>query len=256
MRIAAADLDRAAAIFAGNLLEQTGCEGRCVVAEAIHIPGYEEEVLLLRDVKHDAWIHARVVSKESTRDQALCSATQFVERVTGNSTHVLLRGSLAARANTSELRENGLDLIPMPDNITGADISRLLSQAGIDSGPLSGREVARLLKSSEAEFAYFTSPDLRAPRDIALDVLTTLICRAALRGFARRLMAFQTASPEHLYQNFFEGIGTVRNLPERIEVELPHCPLSLVLQLSGLDRQTFAVPWLEGEEVCLLPPRE
>jgi hypothetical protein len=29
-----------------------------------------------------------------------------------------------------------------------------------------------------------------------------------------------------------------------------------VLQLSGMTRQSYVVPWLEGKEVCLLPPKE
>lgn len=116
--------------------------------------------------------------------------------------------------------------------------------------------VAHLLRSCDQEFAYLSCGSLWPEFDIDLDLFSTLIARAALRQFARQLMGFQSSSPEHLCRNFLEGIGTVRNRPERIEVELPRAPLFIVLQLSGLVQQTYTVPWLEGREVCLLPPGE
>jgi hypothetical protein len=106
------------------------------------------------------------------------------------------------------------------------------------------------------EREYFSFATLWPHFDPALDLLGVLLARDVIQQFARRLIGFQTSSPEHLCRNFFAGVGTVRHHPERVDVELPRSPLSLVLQLSGLARQTYAVPWLEGKEVCLLPSKE
>jgi hypothetical protein len=109
---------------------------------------------------------------------------------------------------------------------------------------------------TDHELSYFLFGSVWPDFNIDLDLSSALCARAVLKGFARRLMGFQASSPEHLYRNFLAGVGTVRNLSERIEVELPRVPLLLVLQISGQLTQTYSVPWLEGKEICLAPPRE
>ena len=115
---------------------------------------------------------------------------------------------------------------------------------------------AQLLRSCGPEFSYFSFANLWPDLDLGFDLFGTLLARSVMREFTRHLLGFQSSSPEHLYVNFLEGIGTVRQQPGRIEVELPRTPLLLVLQLSGHTRQSYTLPWLEGKEVCLLPPKE
>jgi hypothetical protein len=122
--------------------------------------------------------------------------------------------------------------------------------------PMPPEKYAQMVRPSEREFSYFSFANLWPDVDSSFDLLGVLLSRTVMREFARHLMGFQASSPEHLYRNFLDGIGTLRSQPERIEVELPRSPLLLVLQLSGLTRQTFTLPWLEGKEVCLLPPKE
>jgi hypothetical protein len=90
----------------------------------------------------------------------------------------------------------------------------------------------------------------------ALDLTWSLVARAVLRHFAGRLIGFESSGPEHLYQNFLSGVSTVRTTGERIEVQLPQSPLAVILRLSGVWKQTYALPWLDGKEICLLPPVE
>src|SRR5579871_247833 len=122
-------------------------------------------------------------------------------------------------------------------------------------GSMSRETYSSMLDASE-RLSYFSFANLWQEFDLTLDLFGSLLSRAVMGQFASRLMGFQASSPEHLWRNFLEGAGTVRNLADRIEVELPRSPLLLVLQLSGLSRQSYFVPWLEGKEVCLLPPKE
>jgi hypothetical protein len=246
---APACLARAHAVFAANLAA-LGCEGRCLVAAAIPAPEYKCNVLLLRDLARNAWFYASVLpDRIADQEQALLSAISCVQEATGNPPHVVLCGSLAAFAESEPLLGQVLSLVPLPADEIGSVLVEKLSHVGCEPG-------SALLACSDAEFAYFSFYDVWTGYDIHLDLLSTLLARAALRSFARRLFGFQSSSPEHLYRNFLEGVSTVHNRQERIEVELPRSPLSLVLQLSGLGRQTYTVPWLEGTCVCLLPPRE
>lgn len=255
-------LARAQVVFAENLAALSGCEGRCLVAEAIRAPGQESEVLLMRDLARNVWIYASALPHElASREQALLSGIDFVRETTGNLPHLVLQGSLARLAQSRALQARALSLVALEGDYIGGEFVQNLSRIGCVPESTPHEKIARLLASSDAEFSYFSFGDIWPGFDINLDLMSALVSRAALKGFARRLMGFQSASPEHLYRNFLEGTGTVRNGPERIEVELPRSPLSLVLQLSGLAKQIYTVPWLEGRglegrEVCLLPPRE
>jgi hypothetical protein len=84
----------------------------------------------------------------------------------------------------------------------------------------------------------------------------TLLASATLKGFASRLKGFTASTPEHLRRNVLEGVSLLHIDRERIEVDLPPCPLSLVLQLSGLSRQRYRIPWLDGREIWLQPAKD
>jgi hypothetical protein len=262
-------LASAQALFAANLVALLDCEGRCLVAEAIVAPGQQCEVLLLRDLARNVWIHASALPHEiEGREQALLLGIDLVRGSTGNPPHVFLQGSLAGLAQSAALQERVASVAAFQGDDIGSEFAENILRLGCVPESTPHEKIARLLARSDAEFRYFSFADLWPGFDIDVDLMSTLVSRAALRGFARRLMGFQSASPEHLYRNFLEGVGKVHQRPEQIEVELPRSPLSLVLQLSGLAKQIYTVPWLErregletregleGREVCLLPPRE
>lgn len=251
------DLDRAHVFLLRNLPALAGCDGHCLIAETVAVSAQEKEIVLLRDVARNDWIYAAVTSSEAPqREVALASGIDLIQDSTGNIPHVLLHPSLAALADSQALRQRSDRLLVLQQEAPSNKVSDVLSSARRVSGPLPPEQYAQLAASSAQELAYFSFAALWPDFDLALDVLGALLSRAAMKLFARRLMGFQTSSPEHLYRNFLEGVGTVRNRTERMEVELPRSPLLLVLQLSGLVRQSYNVPWLEGKEVCLLPPKE
>jgi hypothetical protein len=111
---------------------------------------------------------------------------------------------------------------------------------------------------TSADEAYYSLADLwpeaRLPHD--LDAGCSLIANSIIRHFARRLFGFHSSSPEHLYQNFLAGTGALVVSADRLEVRLPRSPLTIILQLSGVANQTYAMPWLNGRNICLHLPSE
>ena len=246
------DLARAQAVFARNLALLTGCEGLCLLAEVIPLPSQELALLLLRDVAHDVWIYAAPYTT-ADREEVVVKGVDFVREITGNVPVVLLRGPLAELTGSQALHRQVGGLHTLNGEEAGVELAEVLCSTLSIS--ITREKFSRLLASSAAEFSYLSYAAFWPEPDFSLDIFGALLARAVLKRFARRLMGFQSSSPEHLYRNFLEGISTVRQLAERVEIELPRSPLLLVLQLSGLAEQTHAIPWLEGREICLLPPR-
>jgi hypothetical protein len=96
------------------------------------------------------------------------------------------------------------------------------------------------LDSPQQQYPYLclSQPPPDFALDPALDCTFSLICRAALRHFARKLFGFESSSPGHLYQNFLSGLSEIRRMDQRLEVRLPASPLSLVLRMADFRRRS------------------
>jgi len=122
--------------------------------------------------------------------------------------------------------------------------------------------LSQILLDSPESFApnvsYFSLSGLwpEFELDSKLDSLFTLVSRAALRHFSRKLFGFESSSPGYIYENFLSGISEIRRAGDRLEVRLPQSPLSMILRMSGLQDQRYVLPWLKGMEVWLLPQQE
>lgn len=114
------------------------------------------------------------------------------------------------------------------------------------------RRVVRGMRPITEEFAWFTLPESIAAIDPATEIAGTLFARAVLKHFARRLIAFDLSSPEHLLQNCLAGTAFVRDTSDRIEVELPPPPLAIVLSMAGILEEAYTLPWIDGRTICLL----
>jgi hypothetical protein len=123
---------------------------------------------------------------------------------------------------------------------------------------LTREQLANRINASEKHYPFFCFPHIWPDRefDPVLDGTFSLIARAALKHFARKLSGFEASGPEHLYQNFLLGLSEVRNSDQRLEVRLPASPLSVILRMAGLQEQKYVATWLKGSEVWLLPPQE
>jgi len=165
---------------------------------------------------------------------------------------LLLAGRLGALTHSAVLTRRAAWLVPI-DSLDTFSWNYTAEQLCVRP-----KQLALAARPAAPDLAFLSLAGLRPeiPMNPGLDLTWSLVARATLRHFARRLPGFESSSPEHLHQNFLSGVRTVRITSERIEVRLPQCPLPVVLRLSGVWEQTQSLPWLDGKEICLLPPVE
>ncbi len=87
--------------------------------------------------------------------------------------------------------------------------------------------------------------------DPSLDFALTLFARAALRGFAARLIGFEWSSAAYLRDRFLTGVGVVELTPDAITVRLATSPLRIIMQMAGIDGETLTLPWLPATPIYL-----
>ena len=111
----------------------------------------------------------------------------------------------------------------------------------------------RRVKPASSDLAYLALSVHEQPlitnRDV--DLAWSLLARALMRAFARRLMGFDQSSLEYLYHNFLAGTSTVHVQQDLLEVQLPCSPLHVILRMAGVDGQSYALPWLNDIQVSL-----
>jgi hypothetical protein len=232
--------------------------GRVLLAEIV--PVEDAELLAVRDAEHDAWLALRPVGRTAAaRKSVLAEMLARAGAATGERVEVLVLGpGLAAGAGGSAARAAvvawtdppeaaGLAPLTLRDPVTRLDRT-LWIRAGssLPDGHTAalGAFLARA-KPVAGELAYLGH----------LDPDGAVAARAALKHFARRLPGFEWASAARLRDGFLAGPALLR-LGERWEAELAPRPLELVLRISGVNRETVAVPWLGGLEIAIAPARE
>jgi hypothetical protein len=253
---AVADLAWAHALFLRNLAETVRCDFHCLIAECI--PGDQDGActLLIRDAGCGAWVYGRACgSSLSELEEELCAAIEFISRqVAAEKPSLILRDTLAVLSDSRALQERTTSLVSMAEGDIPPDVIAVLEESVCTLGRAPRETLAGINARPESELRLLVATEGNDGACPAFQMLTALIARAALRGFARRLIGFQSSSAQFLHRNFLAGIATISHQSGLIQVEMPRVPLAIVLQLSGLDRQTYAVPWLKGRrEVCLLP---
>jgi hypothetical protein len=109
--------------------------------------------------------------------------------------------------------------------------------------------VARLDKlPEELEF-------LRSPQSFAiarqLDLALSIVAQHLLRQIAYGLPGFAGSNLPYLSRNFFEFAATVEEEPARRVVRLGRPPLHLILNMTGLNRQSYRLSWLDERPFAL-----
>lgn len=254
------NLERTQSALVCNLAAKGRCEGRCLLAEVVSLPGSSDEALLLRDLLQDQWVFlAEMPGGDLAMGDVLEAGLALVSQATGNEPEILLLGGrLSALTDSAILSQRAARVISFEsfdtfswEALAGEFSVRPLARA---SRPTALPPSPSLWRTSDLAYFSLAGPGKEALINAGLDLTWSLVARAALRHFAGRLPGFASSSAEHLYQNFLAGVSTVRTTSELIEVRLPPCPLSIVLRLSGVWDQTYALPWLGGRQICLLPP--
>jgi hypothetical protein len=108
---------------------------------------------------------------------------------------------------------------------------------------------ARLEKLQD-DLSYLSLPDVFAISR-RLDIALSLIAQNVMREFARRLPGFGTSSLTHLYNNFLDFGADVEEEPQRRVVRLERPPLNLVLNMTGMTRNTYKLSWLDERPFVL-----
>jgi hypothetical protein len=86
-----------------------------------------------------------------------------------------------------------------------------------------------------------------------LDRALSVVAQGVLRSFAWRLPGFARAHLPYLQANFLNVPARLEELPDRRVVVLGRPPLDLVLNLTGANRSTFQLRWLDGKPFVLFP---
>lgn len=112
--------------------------------------------------------------------------------------------------------------------------------------------VAAQLESLGRELDQFSLPPefgLSRARDRAL----TVVAQTVLRAFASKLPRFAWSSGPFLRENVFACTATVEEEPERYVVQLSRPPLQFLLNLTGLNRTQFTLPWFDRRPITIFP---
>jgi hypothetical protein len=105
---------------------------------------------------------------------------------------------------------------------------------------------------TEAAAPYFDLPESGSAPDGA-DELVRIIAFLILRAFAWRVPGFALSSPDHLNANFLRFSAKVSLEPSRLLVRLCQPPLGILLNLNGMNRQQYTLPWLAQPHIELFP---
>ena len=111
--------------------------------------------------------------------------------------------------------------------------------------------MARLPKLP-AELAYLSLPrtfPLARPWRRAL----TVAAQSVLRNFAWRLPGFAGSNLPYLYSNFLDFTASLEDEPGRRVVRLGRPPLHLILNMTGMLRNSYRLSWLDDRPFALFP---
>ena len=109
--------------------------------------------------------------------------------------------------------------------------------------------LARVDKLPE-ELDFLTSPqsfEIAPP----LDWVLSIVAQHLLRQIAYRLPGFAGSNLPYLSRNFFDFAATLEEEPARRIVRLGHAPLHLVLDMTGMNRQSYRLSWLDERPFAL-----
>ncbi|MEA2574698.1 MAG: hypothetical protein QOH93_1996 [Chloroflexia bacterium] len=234
-----------------ELLVQRGyADGRYIVADLADTPA--GRVVVLRDVRHDAWLHASFVEEDASHERAIVTALmesirEVVEATGIAPEYIVLGDTLSER----------IDVDLLPGGQPGYFARAIRPAEGLDSLPGETRDLVDTFMSRakpvDDELSYLLLGGLDLPVALSgeADLCLAMLAHALLRRFSAHLLGFGWSRAEHIYSNFLTSEATISESSARLDVRLSRCPLHVVLSLAGLDEQSYELPWLGGREVHL-----
>jgi hypothetical protein len=79
----------------------------------------------------------------------------------------------------------------------------------------------------------------------------TIAAQQLLRGFAWRLPGFAESNLPYLSRNFLAFSATIEEDDTRRIVRIGRPPLHLILNMTGMTRQTYRLSWLDERPLAL-----
>jgi hypothetical protein len=171
----------------------------------------------------------------------------------------LLQGVLAALAESGRADTATVALARLADPAGRGQVLLLRAVAqdawlfcGADGGERTRRRALSMIAASGLPIGSLMEDGPASGADLdflgaARPAAVSVLAQVGIRLFSRRLIGFGQAGAGHLVANALSAPGTVTMLPGRIDVLVEPCPLQVVLDLAGLDKLTFAIPWLDAE---------
>lgn len=100
------------------------------------------------------------------------------------------------------------------------------------------------------DLAYLSLPR-RLGVSRALDRALSVAAQGLLRNFAHRLAGFAESHLPYLFRNFLDFPARLDDEPARRVVRLGRPPLHLILNVTGMPRRTYQLPWLDERPLAL-----
>jgi hypothetical protein len=130
-----------------------------------------------------------------------------------------------------------------------ATVTWIREARGVNSQPAEqGQEAQR--KESNRSYLAFVDPMVESPSAFRAFGFAAY---AVLTTFSRKLPGFSQSSFPHLRANFLECAATLEDQDTRRVVQLTRPPLDLILNMTGLSRATYRLPWLDLRSFALFP---
>ena len=143
-----------------------------------------------------------------------------------------------------------LSELPSPERVLCCDTLIPLAQK---SFPATMVESLRDLPTPPpaADLGYLAlSPEFGGRR---ADLTLSVVAQGVLRLFACKLTGFARSSLNYLHSNFLECCAAVEEKADQRLVFLSRPPLHLMLGMSGLNRCSYQLSWLEGRPCAVFP---
>ncbi|MBB3219825.1 hypothetical protein [Pseudoduganella umbonata] len=109
----------------------------------------------------------------------------------------------------------------------------------------------RFVADADVHYLEIRLPRLPQPLPPAWQRLLCLAAQGTMRRFARRLPGFALSHLDYLQANFLDLPASVERRGDATIVGLGRPPLALMLDLAGMTRTTYALPWHPGR-TCVL----
>jgi hypothetical protein len=114
------------------------------------------------------------------------------------------------------------------------------------------QETLKRLDKLSSELAHLTLP-VTFGRSRSCDLTLSIAAQAIMRLFAWRLPGFARSSLPHLYANFLDISASLEEEDARYVVRLRPPPLNFILHLSGMNRRSYTLSWLDERPFMLFP---